>query len=152
MSHFLLLRHPEACCYEERERVYFMCWSKCSVFFLAVIMIHLALVSTGCVTQTERVSPYEQEKDESVWEELRREFGWQSKTPPPPLGQATEPFYSRAGRAITETGSVWFADEEMHVSEKDLAVDRARFERKRAEGLSLLRMQQTDEQGEGDNE
>src|SRR5689334_20604907 len=61
----------------------------------------------GCVTQTERI-PYHRYFDppenESVMDEIRREFGWQK--PPPWVHE--EPFYTRAARGVKETVSGWF--------------------------------------------
>ena len=102
--------------------------------------------TSGCVTQTERVSPYERDKDESVWEEIQREFGWQSNSAPAPLGQETKPFYSRAAHKIKETVAGWFADDDGKVSEEELAANRRRFKLGRIEGGERLQEQQEDEE------
>src|SRR6266498_1562023 len=75
---------------------------------LAVLLL-AGLCSSACVTQTERVGyyPHTRPQDESVWDEVRREFGWK-KTP---SSVATEPFYRRATRGVTETISGWFHEE-----------------------------------------
>lgn len=98
---------------------------------------------SGCVTQTERIYPYERlPKDESVWEELRREFGWQKNDTTPQSTEPTEPFYKRAAHGIAETVSGWFSEEDNRLSEQEIAADRRRFNRKREEALQRLREQQ----------
>ena len=75
-----------------------------------VVLLLAGFCISACVTQTERVGyyPHTRPEDESGWDELRREFGWQ-KTPQP---AASEPFYQRAARGVTETVSGWFHREE----------------------------------------
>ena len=110
---------------------------------------------SACVTQTERVGyyPHTRPQDESVWDEVRREFGWK-KTPSP---VSTEPFYQRATKGVTETISGWFHDEapspadaqkkleEAHSQSEEarkLAESRRQFDQKRQEALHRLREQQ----------
>ncbi|MBI3798395.1 MAG: hypothetical protein HY268_15710 [Deltaproteobacteria bacterium] len=121
---------------------------------LAVLLL-AGLCFSACVTQTERVGyyPHTRQEDESVWDEVRREFGWK-KTPSP---VATEPFYRRATRGVIETISGWFHKEdasptgaakkleEAHGQSEDarkLEESRRQFEQKRQEALSRLREQQ----------
>ena len=111
--------------------------------FLTAIVVALVWTS-GCVTQTEVVSPYEQYKDESVWEEIQREFGWQSKSAPAPLGQETKPFYRRAAQSIKETVAGWFADDDGKTEE--LMANHRRFKLGRIEGGEQLQEQQEDEE------
>lgn len=65
----------------------------------------------GCVTETERM-PYRQyygpyQKEESVLDELKREFGWRKNK-----SGVVEAPYTRAARSVKETVSEWFSDEE----------------------------------------
>ena len=116
-------------------------------FRLFLLTLVVALTGTcGCVTQTKVVSPYERDKDESVWEEIQREFGWQNNSAPAPPGQATEPFYSRAAHGIKETVAGWFADDDGKMSEAELSANRRRFKLRRIEGGERLREQQEDEE------
>ncbi len=112
------------------------------------------LCLSACVTQTERVGyyPHARPEEESVWGELRREFGWQKK----PQTVSDEPFYQRATRGVMKTISGWFhkedtapADaqrrEEPHNQSEDtrrLEESRRQFELKRQEALRHLREQQ----------
>jgi hypothetical protein len=121
---------------------------------LAVLLL-AGLCFSACVTQTERVGyyPHTRQEDESVWDEVRREFGWK-KTP---SRMTSEPFYRRATRGVTETISGWFHEkdassagaqkkvEEAHSQSEDarkLAESRRQFEQKRQEALDRLREQQ----------
>jgi hypothetical protein len=116
-------------------------------FRLFLLTLIVALTGTfGCVTQTEVVSPYERDKDESVWEEIQREFGWQSNNPPAPPGQEAKPFYSRAAHKIKETVAGWFADDDGKMSEAELSANRRRFKLGRIEGVERLREPQEDEE------
>jgi hypothetical protein len=109
---------------------------------LVMTTLYVALGS-GCVTRTERIYPYERiPKDESVWEELRREFGWQKHDTAHRATESTEPFYKRAARGMAETMSGWFSDNDDRLSEQEIAADRQRFNRKREEALQRLREQQ----------
>jgi len=79
------------------------CW-RWKVFLLLIAM------QVGCVTQTERITYhryYDPPENESVVDELRREFGWQK--PPPWVHE--EPLYKRAVRGVKETVTGWFRDE-----------------------------------------
>lgn len=110
------------------------------------IIILCAALGSGCVTRTERIYPYERvPKDESVWEELRREFGWQKHVPAHRSIESTEPFYKRATHGVAETVSEWFSGNDDRLSEQEIAADRRRFNRKREEALQRLREQQEPE-------
>jgi hypothetical protein len=120
---------------------------------LAVLLL-AGLCFSACVTQTERVGyyPHTRQEDESVWGEVRREFGWRKTPSRPP----SDPFYQRATRGITETISGWCHEdsspagtqkkiEEAHSQSEDarkLEESRREFEQKRQEALSRLREQQ----------
>ena len=118
-----------------------------------VVLLPLVLCLSACVTHRERVGyyPHARPEDESVMDELRREFGWQ-KTP---RHMASEPFYQRAARGVAETVSGWFqADtapteaqklEEPPGQSEDarrLEESRRQFEQKHQEALRRLREQQ----------
>ena len=104
----------------------------------------------GCVTQTERIYPHQRiPRDETVWEELQREFGWQKQAPTYEDSQPTDPFYKRAMRGITTTVSGWFRENEIRLSEQEIVEDRRRFNRKREEALRRLQEQQELEQMSG---
>jgi hypothetical protein len=75
------------------------------------IVLCLVVFAGGCVTQTERIPYhryYDPPENESVLDELRREFGWQK--PPPWVKE--EPFYTRAARGVKETVTGWFQRDE----------------------------------------
>jgi hypothetical protein len=63
----------------------------------------------GCVTETERMPYrryYDPQQDESVLDELKREFGWRKNA----QGKIEAP-YTRAARGVKETVAGWFSDE-----------------------------------------
>lgn len=112
------------------------------VLFLPLALLWVAFIA-GCVTQTERIYPYERiPQDESVWEELRREFGWQKRNTTHRSTESTEPFYKSAAQGIAGTVSGWFSTKEDHLSEQEIAEDRQRFNRRREEAFQRLRAQQ----------
>jgi hypothetical protein len=119
------------------------------------VLLLAGLCFSACVTQTERVGyyPHTRQEDESVWGEVRREFGWRKTPSRPP----SDPFYQRATRGITGTISGWFHKEdssptgtqkkieEAHSQSEDarkLEESRREFEQKRQEALRRLREQQ----------
>jgi hypothetical protein len=66
----------------------------------------LGALTIGCVTQTERIPYhryYDPPENESVLDELRREFGWQK--PPPWVHE--EPLYKRAAQGVKKTITGW---------------------------------------------
>ena len=80
--------------------------------FLLLLGIGLSgLIEGGCVSQTERLAyrPHLVQQDEGVWDEVKREFGWQtsSKTKKKKKNQQ-ESLYSKITRRVKE----WFQDEE----------------------------------------
>lgn len=113
------------------------------LFLTLILSLLWSTFESGCVTRTERIYPYERlPKDESVWEELRREFGWRKNDTAHQLTEPPEPFYKRAAHGIAETVSGWFSEEDNRLSEQEIAADRRRFNRKREEALQRLREQQ----------
>ena len=75
------------------------------------VILLLSVLTIGCVTQTERIPYhryYDAPENESVLDELRREFGWQK--PPPWVRE--EPLYKRAARGIKKTVTGWFQRDE----------------------------------------
>lgn len=75
------------------------------------VFLLLGVLSVGCVTHTEKISYhryYDPPENESVLDELRREFGWQK---PPPWVQE-ESLYKRAARGVKETVTGWFESDE----------------------------------------
>lgn len=81
-------------------------------WFWRVLQLAGCVLLLGCVTETERM-PYRQyygpyQKEESVLDELKREFGWRKNT----RGIVEAP-YTRAARSVKESVSEWFSDEEM---------------------------------------
>lgn len=76
-----------------------------------VLQLGVLVFLPGCVTETERM-PYRRYYDpyheESVLEELKREFGWRKNN----QGVIEAP-YTRAARGVQETVSEWFSDEEL---------------------------------------
>jgi hypothetical protein len=111
---------------------------------LAVLLLCM-LNTVACVTQTERVGyyPYDRREDESVWDELRREFGWQ-KTPQP---VSSEPFYKQTTRGLTETVAGWFRKKDNSFTDarenaQALEESRRQFEQERQEAFRRLRLRQ----------
>ncbi|HKA54419.1 MAG TPA: hypothetical protein VKJ47_12235 [Candidatus Binatia bacterium] len=127
-----------------------------------VLLLLIAPCLSACVTRTERVAyyPHVQPEEESVWDELRHEFGWQ-KTPQNNMPQ--DPFYQRAARSVAKTFSGWFHEkdvapvygqkpEERHSQSEDaeklsedmrkLQESHRQFQQRREEALRRLREQQ----------
>jgi hypothetical protein len=111
---------------------------------LAVLLLATLCIS-ACVTRTERVGyyPHTRSEDEGVWDELRREFGWQKK----PQTGSGEPFYTRATRGVKATVSGWFhkEDDTRSDAQKDaqkLEESHRQFEQERQEAFRRLREQQ----------
>ena len=75
-----------------------------------VLQLGVLVFLLGCVTETERMPYrryYDPSQEESVLDELKREFGWRKNTQ-----GVTEAPYTRAARSVQETVSGWFSDEE----------------------------------------
>src|SRR5262245_16274708 len=120
------------------------------------VLLPVVFSFSACVTQTERVGyyPHTRQEDQSVWDEVRREFGW--KKPPPRL--TGDPSSQRASPGVIATISGCFhwedaspagaqkkLEEAHRQSEEDakkLAESRRQFEQKRQEALERLREQQ----------
>lgn len=115
-------------------------WIKSLRFSLSLLILCLSH-SSGCVTQTERIYPYES-RDENVWEELQREFGWQNRESSHEISRLTEPFYKRVIHGLTATASEWFSEGDNHLSEREIVENRRHFNRQREAALQRLREQQ----------
>lgn len=101
------------------------------------------LITAGCVTQTERISPHERiPPDESVWEEIRREFGWDQSQTNRTTETPTAPFYQRAAQDVKATVSEWLRDDPAPVDNEAIEADRRRFNRKREAALQQLQSQE----------
>ena len=114
--------------------------SKSSLAVCVLVTLVFMLFGTGCVTQTERVAyrPYASPpKDESVWEEIQREFGWERSS-------SGEPLYKRTTRGIKEIVAGWFSAEE-DTSGKGYDWDAARrqYEIRRQHAIQRVRQQDT---------
>jgi hypothetical protein len=114
--------------------------SKSSLAVCVLVTLVFMLFGTGCVTQTERVAyrPYAPPpKDESVWEEIQREFGWEQSS-------SGEPLYKRTTRGIKEIVAGWFSEEE-DTSGKGYDWDEARrqYEIRRQHAIQRVRQQNT---------
>ena len=75
-----------------------------------LIQLGVLVFLLGCVTETERMPYrryYDPYQDESVLDELKREFGWRKNTQ-----GVTEAPYTRAARSVKEGVADWFSDEE----------------------------------------
>jgi hypothetical protein len=113
--------------------------------WVLTVLLLAVLCLSACVTRTERVGyyPHAQPEDEGVWDELRREFGWQKK----PQTVSGEPFYTRAARGVKATVSGWFHTEEDTRTDaqrdaQKLEKSRRQFEQERQEAFRRLREQQ----------
>jgi hypothetical protein len=96
------------------------------------------LCLSACVTQTERVGyyPHARPEDESVWGELRREFGWQKKPQTVSGG-----FHKEEAAAPADTQK----REDLHRPSEDarkLEGSRRQFEQERQEAFRRLRERQ----------
>ncbi|MBM4257589.1 MAG: hypothetical protein FJ147_17060 [Deltaproteobacteria bacterium] len=102
-----------------------------------------AVFFTGCVTQTERIPYhryYDPPENESVLDELRREFGWQKPSP----WVREEPFFTRAARGMKETVSGWFPkDESPHTLPGQLQTMKE-FQKAQQEAIQRLQQRNTD--------
>jgi len=103
-------------------------------------MLSLSLGS-GCVTRKERIYPYES-GDESVWEEVQREFGLKKEEAIRKAAQPAEPFYRRIAHGVATTMFGWFKERDNHLSAQEIIENRRRFNRKREAALQRLREHQ----------
>ena len=109
-----------------------------------VILLLLIVSTTGCVTQTEQVSYhryYDPPENESVLDELRREFGWQK--PPPWVHE--EPLYKRAARGVKETVTGWFQPNAPTAVLPGGLQTVQEFQRAQKEAIERLQQQRTEE-------
>jgi hypothetical protein len=84
---------------------------------------------------------YDPQQDETVLDELKREFGWRKNT----QGKMEAP-YTRAARSVKETVSDWFSDDEEAVS--GTAEWQKSFRQLKKEQLEAIRRsQERQEQG-----
>ena len=114
--------------------------SKSSRAVCVLLTIVCILFGTGCVTQTERVAyrPYAPPpKDESVWEEIKREFGWKQSS-------SGEPLSKPPTRGIREIVAGWFSAAE-DTSDKGYDRDelRRQYEIRRQQAIQRVRQQNT---------
>jgi hypothetical protein len=109
-----------------------------------VLQLGVLIFLQGCVTETERMphrsyySPYQEE--ESVLDELKREFGWKKNA-----HGVTEAPYTRAIRSVKETVSEWFSDEEM--TSRTPEWQQSLRQLKQAQTEAIRRSQEQQEQG-----
>ncbi len=110
---------------------------------LLTVLLFSLFFGFGCVTQTEKL-PYRRytppPQDESILEELRREFGWQPST-------HHDPFYNRAARSVKRTVSGWFTQQEdpqVSLKEKQEQT-RRQFEQEQQE--AFRRLHESQQQG-----
>jgi hypothetical protein len=110
---------------------------------ILTILLLSVLMSSGCVTQTERV-PYHRyvlpPKDEGIIEELQREFGWQ----PSPH---RDPFYTRAARSVKETVSGWFTEQEDPQARRKKEQEQAQRQFEQQQQEAFRRLRESQEQG-----
>jgi len=84
---------------------------KPSLFFLLLSISLSGLIEGGCVSQTEHLAyrPHAVQQGEGVWDEVKREFGWQSSSKTKKKKKSKqESLYSKMTRSVKE----WFQDEE----------------------------------------
>lgn len=108
-----------------------------------VLQLGVLVFLLGCVTETERMPYrryYDPQQDESVLDELKREFGWRKNTQ-----GVTEAPYTRAARSAKETVSGWFSDEETAKGTPEWK--RSLQQLKKAQTEAIRRSQEQQEQG-----
>ncbi len=93
---------------------------------------------SGCVTKTEQrpYRPYTVPKEESLSQELRRVFGWESK---PRVRASQEPFYKRFAKSITRMVGGPFHEEASTGLPREAL--RQQVEREQAEAIRKLKEQ-----------
>jgi hypothetical protein len=112
--------------------------SRRNTFWLLIIALTICFVS-GCVTYTEHVYPQESiPQDESLWDEIRREFSWRkNETSSSPKESQTSLY-----QEMKETVSGWFDNHAEQPDTREIEADRRRFERQRQGALRQLQEQQ----------
>ena len=108
-----------------------------------IIQLGVLVSLLGCVTQTERVPYrpyYDPQQDESVLDELKREFGWRKNA----RGETEAP-YTRAARSVKETVSGWFSDEDTAKGTSEWQKSLRQFNQAQKE--AIRRSQERQEQG-----
>jgi hypothetical protein len=109
-----------------------------------LIQFAVLVLFLGCVTETERMPShryYDPQQDESVLDELKREFGWRKNTQ-----GVTEAPYTRAARSVKETVGGWFSDEE--TAKGTPGWKRSLQQLKQAQTEAIRRSQEQQEQGQ----
>jgi hypothetical protein len=110
---------------------------------LLTVLLLSVCFGSGCVTQTETL-PYRRyvppPQEESILEELRREFGWQ----PSPH---RDPFYTRAARNVKETVSGWFTEQEDPQARRKKEQERVRRQFEQQQQEAFRRLRESQEQG-----
>jgi len=108
------------------------------------IVLWLVVLTAGCVTHTERIPYhryYDPPENESVLDELRREFGWQK--PPPWVHE--EPFYKRAAQGVKKTVTGWFQHDESTSILPGKPQTVQEFQKAQNEAIQRLQEQNTEE-------
>ena len=108
-----------------------------------VLQLGVLILLLGCLTETERMPYrryYDPQQDESVLDELKREFGWRKNTQ-----GVTEAPYTRAARSVKETVGSWFSDEE--TSKGNPGWQKSLQQLKQAQTEAIRRSQEQQEQG-----
>jgi hypothetical protein len=108
-----------------------------------VLQLGVLVFLLGCVTETERMPYrryYDPSQEESVLDELKREFGWRKNTQ-----GVTEAPYTRAARSAKETVSGWFSNEE--TSKGTPEWQKSLQQLKQAQTEAIRRSQEQQEQG-----
>jgi len=107
-----------------------------------IIQLGVLIFLLGCVTETQRVPYryYDPHQDESVLDELKREFGWRKNA----QGKTEAP-YTRAARSVKETVSGWFSDEDTAAGNSEWQKSFRQFNQAQKE--AIRRSQERQEQG-----
>lgn len=101
-------------------------------------------LQVGCVTQTERIHHhryYDPPENESVLDEIKREFGWQK--PPPWITE--EPLYKRAARGVKDALTGWLPKDESKTALTGEFQSVEEFRRAQKEAIDRLQQQQSEE-------
>ncbi len=109
--------------------------------YALVIFLLFGLLS-GCVTRTEQrpYRPYAAPKQESLSQEVRRVFGWESK---PVSRTRQEPFYKRFAQRVTQTVGGLFGKEAPARTPKEKL--QRQIQQEQAEAIRKLREQTSQE-------